>query len=171
MRAAVPIDVRALDKATLSRFWEKVTKTSGCWLWTGALGNGYGRFKVNGRLYGAHRLAVVIATGEDVPAGLVIDHLCRTPACVNPDHLECVTLRENTLRGVAPNAHGARMRAAGLCPGGHDLNATGHRYPSGRIGCRACITAYRARPDVKERSRLRAIEARAEGRWVGRKKK
>ena len=171
MRAAVPIDVRALDKATLSRFWEKVTKTSGCWLWTGALGNGNGRVKVNGRLYGAHRLAVVIATCEDVPAGLVIDHLCRTPACVNPDHLECVTLRENTLRGVAPNAHGARMRAAGLCPGGHDLNATGHRYPSGRIGCRACITAYRARPDVKERSRLRAIEARAEGRWVVRKKK
>jgi hypothetical protein len=30
---------------------------------------------------------------------MVLDHLCKTPACVNPDHLEAITQRQNALRG------------------------------------------------------------------------
>jgi hypothetical protein len=71
-----------------------------CWIWqlTTATG-GYGR-KFNGeKQIGAHRIYYERAKGP-IPEGLHLDHLCRVPACVNPDHLEPVTCAENTLRGA-----------------------------------------------------------------------
>lgn len=88
----------------LDRFWAKVDKTDACWLWTGGHnGLGYGRFQLGrrGRLVYAHRYSYELAKGA-IPDDLVIDHLCRTSACVNPDHLEPVTIRENHMRGVHP---------------------------------------------------------------------
>ena len=82
------------------RFWNKVNKTEGCWLWTAALSHGYGRFGKGGA---AHRLAWEDRNGP-IPEGLVLDHLCRVPRCVNPEHLEPVTHRENTLTRCAPLA-------------------------------------------------------------------
>ena len=41
---------------------------------------------------------------------------CRNPACVNPDHLEPVSIRENLLRGVGPSAQHAKKTH---CPAGH----------------------------------------------------
>lgn len=87
-----------------SRFWSKVDKTATCWNWTGARDpNGYGRFGIRGRrLALAHRFAYELVNGT-VPGALFLDHLCRNPSCVNPDHLEPVTHRENVMRGVVPN--------------------------------------------------------------------
>lgn len=87
-----------------ARFWSKVNKTDACWLWSGTTNpdSGYGRFQVTDKnsrksLY-AHRYSYELAKGKIAPK-LVIDHLCRVPACVNPSHLEAVTNRENGIRG------------------------------------------------------------------------
>lgn len=77
----------------------KVIRTESCWIWTGAKGDGYGQVWENGRMVGVHRWMYEQAYGP-IAEGLVIDHLCRTPACCNPAHLEPVTQAENVRRGM-----------------------------------------------------------------------
>jgi hypothetical protein len=72
---------------------------SECWLWTGYIDlDGYGRFNVDGKRRRAHQISFELFHGL-VPAGHVIDHLCRVRRCINPKHLEAVTPRENLKRG------------------------------------------------------------------------
>lgn len=123
-------------------FWSKVRRDpSGCWLWTAAVNSkGYPCFGVKGRSQLAHRLAYQMLVGP-IPVGLEMDHLCRTPRCVNPDHLEPVTPAENTRRALAVNnpTH---------CPRGHAYTADNtyvkHRS-NGQINrtCRTCVSAAR----------------------------
>lgn len=90
---------------------------------------------VAGRDMLAHRFAYELLVGP-IPTGLTLDHLCRRPACVNPSHLEPVSLRDNILRGEGPVALGARVTH---CPQGHpyDLFNT-YIDPSGTRRCRTC---------------------------------
>ena len=84
------------------RFWAKVDKNGlgGCWLWTASrMGLGYGVFYRKGQSRMAHRGAYELFIGP-IPEGLELDHLCRVHHCVNPDHLEPVTHRENNMRGI-----------------------------------------------------------------------
>ena len=128
------------------RFHEKVERLeSGCWRWTGSIPpHGYGMIyigRVNGRstITVAHRVAYELYRGE-IPDGLVLDHLCRNRWCVNPDHLEPVTFRENVLRGEAPMV---AIHRSGRCKNGHEMtddnlyvDRNGNRY------CRTCQIAY-----------------------------
>ena len=112
-------------------FWEFVTKTDTCWLWTGPRWGGYGRY----RHAQAHRLAYEALVGP-IPKGLVIDHLCRVRHCVNPAHMEPVTNVENVMRGLAPSAVNARKTH---CIHGHEFTPENTRpKPKGRE-CRECF--------------------------------
>lgn len=72
---------------------------SACWAWQGSRdADGYGLTSANGQRARAHRLYYIERCG-DIPDGLELDHLCRQPDCVNPDHLEAVTHAENMRRG------------------------------------------------------------------------
>lgn len=106
------------DAAFLKRFLAKVAApdASGCLRWTGAKTDGYGQIQFNGRLTFAHRIAYELKRGP-IPAGLTIDHLCRVRACVNPDHMEAVTTRVNTLR--SPTAVTAVNSRKTHCRRGH----------------------------------------------------
>lgn len=93
-----------MKQDTFERFIAKVHIKPGCWLWEGAISSsGYGNFGIWPKTASAHRFAYESFVGP-VPAGLELDHLCRTPLCCNPNHLEPVTRRENTIRGTAPPA-------------------------------------------------------------------
>ena len=126
------------------RFWSKVDKNgpNGCWIWTAYRNEkGYGKFYFSvGTMRRAHRLAYDWAKGP-VPTGLILDHLCRVPACVNPDHLEAVTHQTNTLRGIGP---AARHAAATACPRGHQYSAENTlRYKQSGRYCRECKNSRR----------------------------
>lgn len=138
------------------RFWSRVNKTDTCWLWTGTgsrTGLGYGRFQPelgNPRLVGSHRWAYEQLVGP-IPPGLHLDHLCRTPSCVNPAHLEPVTNRENQLRGVG---FPARNAAKTHCPQGHPY--AGPNLYIAANGGRICRTCLRERARVRYRAKREA---------------
>lgn len=87
---------------------------SGCWLWIGAMHEGgYGRVRYHNRTLPAHRVSYMVHVGP-IPGGLVIDHKCRVRCCVNPDHLEPVTRKENMRRAKVAWANStSRSPAAG----------------------------------------------------------
>ncbi|WKX70035.1 HNH endonuclease signature motif containing protein [Streptomyces sp. XD-27] len=126
------------------RFLARVTDTErGCWEWTGTRDrNGYGLMCIDGRRRSVHRIAYEAVRGP-IPVDLEIDHLCRTRACANPDHLEAVPHRINVLRGVSFAARKARQTH---CVNGHRLDAvTIYRAPNGTRKCRICRTAANER--------------------------
>ena len=135
-------------------FDDLVKKTETCWLWTGARNrDGYGLFR--GKL--AHRITFIEAKGP-YPKGLVTDHLCRVRHCVNPDHLEAVTPKENVRRGDVPMLMRMKHVTTIHCPQGH-LKSVDNVYletnPDGHVRrhCKAC---------VKERRRLQYLREKAE---------
>jgi hypothetical protein len=116
---------------TPERFLTKVLQTDSCWDWQGDIQkDGYG--KLASAL--AHRLSYRLFKSE-IPADLTIDHLCRNRRCVNPDHLEVVTKRINTLRGISPSAIHARKTH---CPYGHPYDLINTRWYKGTRHCREC---------------------------------
>lgn len=120
------------------------TAPSDCIVWTGALNSrGYGCYAVDGVSHLAHRLAYIDAHGP-IPDGLQIDHLCCNKRCVNPEHLEPVTNRENVRRARA-------LRVGTFCANGHLIEAADdiYRNPRGRQECRACRREHSQRGNGK----------------------
>jgi hypothetical protein len=115
-----------------------VVTSSGCWEKRGSTrGRGYGCVYYGGKLRVAHRWFYEELRGK-IPNGLVLDHLCRNLTCVNPAHLEAVTQRENTLRGVGPIAVNFAKKA---CKRGHPFDEKNTIITDEKMGhrtCRAC---------------------------------
>ena len=114
-----------------------------CWLWTGATAKGHGHMWRNGRLEYVHRISYELHTGEPIPDGLQLDHLCRVRNCLRPTHVEPVTGAENTRRGNA-GKHSNRPNALKThCPQGHEY--TPENTYTCRRGMRSCIRCNRLR--------------------------
>lgn len=111
---------------------------SGCWLWDGAVSHdGYPYLKLTNKTLYAHR-ALYELRCEPIPEGLTLDHLCRVRSCVNPAHMQPVTLRENIARGD----YGWRGRLT-HCKHGHEFTPENTIARKGRNGgpargCREC---------------------------------
>lgn len=132
-----------------TRFWRGVKiKTNGCWIWLGsAVNGGYGDVYDRGRHVRAHRWTYETLIGP-IPTGLELDHLCRTPSCVNPTHLEAVTHAENVRRGTGACAVHAQKTH---CLRGHIFDdANTYRDRHGRR-CRTCAKEYEQRRDRPHR--------------------
>jgi hypothetical protein len=144
------------------RFWEKVQKSDGCWEWTAYRNqDGYGQFSAVGRrVIGAHRFAYELLVGE-IPDGLHLDHLCRNPACVRPEHLEPVTPKVNTQRGILGFDHPMQRTAlsATHCPHGHEFTEanTAWRITAAGTKSRRCRECQRAEKRGKPRTSARRV--------------
>jgi hypothetical protein len=118
------------------RFWRKLSLGEGCWEWLAGLTmDGYGQFHPRrGFPTHAHRYSYDLLVGP-IPDGLDVDHLCRNRKCVNPDHLEPVTVKVNILRGTSPTANNARKTH---CKHGHEFSVENTYWRP--TGGRTCIT-------------------------------
>lgn len=144
-----------VNDSVTQRFWSKVDRTGGCWNWTAAkTKTGYGTMTLRfgdrdyKRVY-VHRIAFVLG-GGNLQQGMTIDHLCRNRLCVNPAHLEQVTVGENSRRGTAwiPKADNER------CPRGHEPRWA---YQDSKAGnpARYCMTCNNERSGAAHRRRRR----------------
>lgn len=131
-----------------------------CWLWAGAKHPlGYGNIRVAGKTSYVHRV-IYEALVCELPANISLDHLCRQPACFNPDHLEPVTHKENVLRGIGPTAVNAKKTH---CKQGHKLAGDNLRITvaGGRL-CRVCYKAHQHKMNklVSEENRANGLTAK-----------
>lgn len=137
------------------RFWSRVNKTKSCWIWTGYISpKGYGECYFKGKTCRAYRVSFEMVNGP-IPDGMEIDHLCRNRACVNPEHLEAVSKRENILRGVCPPAINRRKKK---CNNGHEYNAENTMISKrGSRVCRLCKVAEGIRGRARKRLKKHAV--------------
>lgn len=141
--------------STEERFWSKVHSTIAgeCWLWTASVDrDGYGKYgQPTGGWVRAHRWAYEHLIGP-IPDGLVIDHLCRVRSCVNPAHMEPVTIQVNTERGV----RGVPPRKT-HCKRGHEFTPDNVYMKPGSTWreCRTCKRMLKRRYKEREKARQR----------------
>jgi len=127
------------------RFWSKVRKTRGCWLWTGGTDGQqpepYARIRVNGRRVGIHVYSWFLKTGQWTK--LWILHKCDTPLCVNPIHLFEGTCADNS-RDCAAKGRNWHQQVT-RCPRGHKYTkANTYFHPQrGTRDCRFCLSRKR----------------------------
>ena len=125
----------------MDKFWSKVDKTDSCWNWMGYKNKGYGRFRLDKNLVLSHRFAYELVKGK-IPTNKQIDHLCKNPSCVNPEHLEAVTQQENMRRSFCISTINAKKTH---CPKGHELkgdNLTNYPLRRGYRECKICTKKY-----------------------------
>lgn len=121
---------------SIERFLSKIHINDSCWEWTARKNrNGYGGFDIPNKTVLAHRFIFEYYHGTICP-DLTIDHLCRNRGCVNPTHLEQVSIKVNTMRGTSFSAVNSRKTH---CIHGHEFSEqnTIQRKNDNR-GCKTC---------------------------------
>lgn len=142
-----------------AEFWQRVEKAGPdeCWPWHGVIANnGYGIFSFRSKTAMAHRLSYEWLVGP-IPEGLTIDHLCRNTLCMNPSHMEPVSMYENIMRGDCPAAQNARKTH---CRHGHEFTPENtvvkmRRGHPARV-CRTCRDEQNRAQWLRTKERLRA---------------
>ena len=133
-----------LTRSQSDRFWKNVKKSlriDGCWIWEGSLDTkGYGQIGLNYKVVKAHQFMIRYILGNKISEGFCIDHICRVRNCVNPEHLQIVSFRENTLIGFGPAAIAKRRNT---CARGHAYTQETTRIDHTKSGnsfrvCRLC---------------------------------
>lgn len=113
-------------------------ESGGCWVWNGSFGgSGYGNFYDpfhKKRTTTAHRYSYELLKGP-IDEGLTIDHLCRNKKCINPEHLEQVSIRENLIRGTGFIAINVKKTH---CPDGHPYDGRNLGVYKGLRHCKMC---------------------------------
>jgi len=139
----VDLDVRIAMGRTRRTYNQNTTQylidlETGCWVWQRSRTKaGYGQVPADGKMLYSHRVYYGDYVGP-IPDGLVLDHLCKNPACCNPDHLEPVTQAENMRRSRRSS-----------CSHGHEMTGDNvYVAPGGTRQCRECRRA-RARRQVR----------------------
>jgi hypothetical protein len=145
-----------------------VDPATGCWNWTRVApvlrgGGRYGFMPLNGKLVKATRFAYRRFVGP-LPDDLTIDHLCKNTLCVNPAHLEAVTMRENILRSNSPSAICARRTH---CKHGHELTPDNIiRYRgAGRKNERVCRECNKRKCNARTPEQRARDNARKRKKW------
>jgi hypothetical protein len=150
------------------RFWKFVMPVpfAGCWIWLGYVDKaGYGRISIpykNKNYKQPHKAALAHKAAYEhfvglVPEGLELDHKCRTKCCVNPDHLEPVTRKENIRRGDVSFVLKKKYMTQAYCIRGH-LRAEWCDPPNkwGRRRCRLCAIFWRKKYQKEQKLAARA---------------
>jgi len=141
----------------LENYWSKVEKTNSCWNWTASTNQkGYGRIGLWGLLIQTHRLAYQLKNGM-IPKDMTVDHLCRNRRCVNPDHLEAVTNRENIMRGEGICSKFAKQTH---CKRGHPLTRDNIYSTPGRRNCVTCARERGRNQEAKAKIKRRLLHPR-----------
>jgi hypothetical protein len=138
-----------VENSFFDKFFAKIKHSSGCWLWAGYINKkGYGQLGFEGKICRAHRVSYEFFVGPLIQ-GLVIDHLCNNPSCVNPFHLNQTTNKENVARGTSPTAQNKRKK---VCLKGHPLIEE-NVYKEG--DGRKCITCRKNQKKQWEKSKTK----------------
>ena len=140
-----------------ARFWKKVDKNgprqlhmkTKCWVWTGALRNGYGALGSGSKTEYAHRISMKLATGRD--PGPCARHRCDHRPCVRPSHLQNGTKKLNS-EDMVRRGRSAKGAA-------HGMKLHPHRAPRGERSGSAVLNwekvrAIRTRYPVSSLSEL-----------------
>lgn len=159
------------DTTAEARFWPKVNKTDGCWEWTGAvMGWGYGSFHYQGVFTMAHRVSLIL-TGQEIPPGMWVDHICRNHLCVRPEHLRIVTPRTNAVENnLSPFAKNAQKTH---CSKGHEFSPENTAMKIGRggrgnpVSMRLCLTCFPGNWRYAIVKRDPPPNARPGSEWIG----
>ena len=143
-------------------FESNFKKSNNCWKWVGRqYVTGYGRYWQNQISYLAHRVSYELYKGN-LEKNKVIDHLCRNKLCVNPDHLEQVTISENVMRGEGITAKKSRSSS---CPNGHPYPNIPKIVNGWRL-CKICLRINEKKYQTKNIEQVRKWKRD----WIQRKR-